>query len=162
MGVGNLELYGEDGRLNGSFVYMLLCCDGGPIYVKIGLTDRLTQRMKALRTGCPVAPKQFAWVEVRSRKRARLLEDTLHRDLGRWRVSGEWFRFAPEDRERFNATWKAVFAQFVEPLWPLQWNKVNVEAFAREAERRQRYLRNEFQKNRVAWQDAQKACVRTP
>lgn len=40
MTVGSLNLYNGNGRMRGSFVYMLLCHEAGhDIYVKAGLTE---------------------------------------------------------------------------------------------------------------------------
>lgn len=147
-----------DGRLRGTYVYMLCCSDNGPWYVKIGISDRPTVRLRSLRAGCPVAPQVFAFVEVRSRPRALAMESALLVRMQRWRVHGEWISFSLEDRPAFQAAWKTVFAEFTEPGWPLKWEQVSVRAVVADDAQRGHVMRRALQRRGRAYRDFTKCC----
>ena len=136
MGLGNLGLYRPDGRLRGTFVYVLLCRDAGPVYAKVGISDRPSRRLQTLRQGCPVSPRQFCWFEVRSRRKARTIEAQLHGALRSWAAHGEWFRVPVEHKPQFNACLRTVIDVHREPAWPCTWEKVSVSAVAADDQRR--------------------------
>src|ERR1700740_2332063 len=91
--------YTPDGRLQGAFVYMLLCQDQGDVYVKVGISESLMERFQTLNHGCPVTPRQFAYFRVRSRDRARKIEANLHYAFRKWLQHGEWFCIPVEEKE---------------------------------------------------------------
>lgn len=157
MSVGNFGIYHRDGRLRGSYVYMLLCRDAGPIHVKIGMTDIPTQRLSALRTNIPIKPEIFAIVEVFSRKEALRLEQGLHKELKKWRTDGEWFRFEDSDKGEFNLIWQRVFERFAKPGWPLYWVKIPVQPLAKLARQRQAAYRYRWRVRGKAYQDFERA-----
>jgi hypothetical protein len=111
-----------------NYVYMLLCADEGPIYVKVGITDRPTQRMAAIATGCPVPMISLSILETSCRKAARDLERALHLAFGKWRTKGEWFQLVLEDKKEFNEAWKAVFSVHSTPSYRLKWSHISVDA----------------------------------
>lgn len=140
MSVGNLGLYRPDGRLRGSFVYMLLCRDKeGPVYVKAGITDKPDDRLLALRLGCPVTPRQFHTMEVMSRRKARNVERDLHQAFRRWAAHGEWFRISMDDRQQFNEAWRGVLALHAVPGWPARWERVPVQPLVEMKQRASRF-----------------------
>lgn len=151
-------LYGKDGRVRGSFVYMLLCQDSGPIYVKIGLSNDPFQRMHALRNGCPVELRRFAFVAVPSRKFATKLEMWLHHDLSPWRSQGEWFKFAPEEKPDFNKGWQAAFSKCALPGWPLTWTQMPVAKLMEQWERRKRFAQRLWRRRGRSYQDYLRHC----
>lgn len=121
----------EDGNEDlRSFAYMLFCHDqGGPIYVKIGMSDSPLFRVLELKTGCPMNMDRLAIVRVWSREAAQSLEIDLHHAFKRWRLDGEWFRMSLADKNRFNATWKEVFQKYARPDWPMKWHQISVREF---------------------------------
>jgi len=136
MTVGSLGLYRPDGRLRGVHVYMLLCRDDGPVYVKVGISKSPTDRLMALRSGCAVTPRQFFSFEVRSKGKALGIERDLHRAFYRWLAQGEWFRVPIAERAEFNAAWQPVVDRHRESGWPCRWERVSVSAFMADAHRR--------------------------
>ena len=113
------------GRLRPTFIYMLTCSEGAPFYIKIGITDQITQRMKTLMTACPVKPVQLSVCEARSRGWARKIEKSLHGAMAKWRCNGEWFRVGIEDKTDFNKAWKVVFWEYDTAIWPLAWTHIS-------------------------------------
>ena len=139
MSIGNFGLYRQDGRLRGSYVYMLLCRDDGPIYVKVGITDRPDSRLLALRLGCPVVPRQFCTMEVVSRRKARAIEIDLHAAFGQWAAHGEWFKVDMSHKTEFNEAWKQVLARHTMAGWPAAWSRVAVQPVIEAKHRAQKY-----------------------
>lgn len=161
MSVTNISktLYRKDGRVRGSFVYMLLCQDdAGPIYVKIGMSDDPFQRMQALRNGCPVQPRRFAFVAVPSRRLAKKIESFLHGELSPWRSQGEWFKFEPAEKADFNKGWQSAFRKAAIPGYPLEWTHIAVEFLIKEWDRRRNVARGIWKKRGRVYQDFRKHC----
>ncbi len=157
MSIGNLGLYRKDGRIRGSFVYMLLCRDdGGPIYFKVGITDNLYVRMQALRRGCPVTPRYFHSFEVPHRRYALGVERALHKALNRWRAHGEWFKVLMTEKDEFNMAHSAVLDRYRTAAWPCRWEKVAVLPLIAEGDRKSRYIRRVFRRRGAAFQDYRK------
>lgn len=139
MGVVDPGGYTISGRIDGSYVYMLLCSEGDAIYIKIGMTCTPTKRLYALVNNCPLKPEIFATANVYSRKMAYAVERALHRKMRHWRQHGEWFRLTPAERAEFNQGWKDVFAKFAKPHWPMYWVQTEVAPVMRRAKLRQRH-----------------------
>jgi hypothetical protein len=153
MTVHNLSLYHSDGRLRGVYVYMLLCQDDGPLYVKIGISRTPTKRVKQLWLGCPVTPRYFATVEVRSEQKAKKIERELLAAMGKWSQTGEWLRLSVDDKPEFNSKWKAVFSENVEPGWPLAWSQADVQALRADGQSKMNFARKLWRKRGRAYQD---------
>lgn len=157
MTIGSLGIYRQNGRIKGSFVYMLLCHDEGPnIYIKVGMTDCPDKRLAALRTGCPITPKLFYTVEVENRNKAKKLEAELLFVYQPWHHNGEWFMVPAEDKTEFNKSWKKAFAAFHSPSWPLSWSKVAIEPLIKLGEKRARFVRMRYRRNGRAYRDFRK------
>lgn len=142
-----------NGRLRGSYVYMLLCQDDEQIYIKVGKSDAPLRRLNELRTSCAVTPKLLAYAEVTSSRIALAMEKDIHVSMAPWQTTGEWYRFESEEKERFNEAWKQVFQKYAKPGWPLQWTKVSVEAIAKVAESRKRLYQHRWATRGRAYQD---------
>jgi hypothetical protein len=140
MSVENSHRFHSDGRLRGSYVYMLLCRDDGPVYIKIGISDAPSKRLMALRTACPVQPRQFCFVEVRSRSRARTIEKQLHFAMDAWHTQGEWFRVAMHEKPAFNQAWRSVLNANRETGWRYEWERISVPAFAKQLDQNRRAM----------------------
>lgn len=69
------------------FVYLL--SDGE--YVKIGYSKNPKKRRKAVQSGNPRQIKLVAKKEVAGRNRALAIEQSLHKQYGKYRKVGEWF-----------------------------------------------------------------------
>jgi lambda repressor-like predicted transcriptional regulator len=73
-----------------AFIYIIQCCDDNG-YVKIGLTtDNAVSRQLSLQVGCPYELKVVASFNVSGE--LRKIEQTLHNQLERFRLRGEWFK----------------------------------------------------------------------
>ena len=142
MSIGSLGLYRADGRIRGTYVYLLLCRDAGPIYAKVGISDVPYRRLLVLRLGCPVKPRQFFTFEVRSRKKALKVERAIHAGLARWAAHGEWFKVEPDHKADFNAALATAIAPHRETGWPCEWSRTRVAPLIRDAhERRDAVMR---------------------
>ena len=131
------HIYGNDGRIRGAYIYMLLCQDdGGPVYVKIGMSSNPTQRLHALRLGCPVTPHQFCTMRHSSSKIALKTERILHKALKQWRSSGEWYRVPVSEQKEFNQALRAALNSYHRSGFPQVWEKVPVQPLVRLAEQR--------------------------
>jgi hypothetical protein len=115
----------RNGRIQGTYVYLVLCEEGASIFVKIGISDQPIKRLRELATGCPLVPGVLAYVELPSRPLALLAERGLHSQFTQWRSRGEWFRFRKRDREKFNAGLNTVLSKWKGPSWPMKWTKLN-------------------------------------
>jgi hypothetical protein len=144
----------SDGRPIGCYVYMLLCQDDGPIYVKVGVANEPLKRLQGLLTACPVTPWQYATVRVRSRRRALELERNLLEVFRPWRARGEWLSLTPEEKPAFNAAWRRVFGVFSESGWRLQWEMLRVQPYLRKVNQLIHHRRRQFARAPRAERDA--------
>jgi predicted GIY-YIG superfamily endonuclease len=158
--VGNLGLYRPDGRIKGSYVYMLLCRDDGPIYVKVGMTDDLYGRLRSLRNGCPITPRRFCSMEFPSRRWALNAERALQKAFKRWKAHGEWFRILPADKAEFNEAWRTGLTNYVAPEWPNKWEQIAVQPLIAAADQRQRYMARKVMRRGRAYRDACKSGLK--
>lgn len=110
------------------FVYMALCQDDGPIYVKVGMSQRPDRRLVGLKVACPIPIHQLYICEIGTKKKARIVEHALHIGLIKWAITGEWFRLQGDDKTAFNGAWQAVFREQGKPNRPLKWEKADVSA----------------------------------
>ena len=136
-----MNLYRPDGRLRGCGVYMLFChdpADDGPVYIKIGYANVPLERLNQLLARCPLEPKEFAWTETSTRRRALAIEQSLHRICAPWCAKGEWFSVSMEARAEFRKLCNQVLDLFREPAWPLTWGWIDVPAFLADQRRRVR------------------------
>lgn len=72
----------------GELVYFI---EGAPGFVKIGYTNALAKRIRALQCGCPMEIDLLAYARGGPR-----LEREYHRRFAHWRAAGEWFKLSPE------------------------------------------------------------------
>lgn len=147
MSVGNLMAFHADGRMRGCFVYMLLCQEDGPIYIKVGKTVSPSARLQQLKTGCPFVPRIFAVAEVGSKGRQSRVEFDLHVAFKAWHSHGEWFAVNEADRARFNAAWKPVLSRYSDAAWHLKWQQFDVGQLDQEAKRKKRFAQHNFMRN---------------
>lgn len=117
-----------DGRLRGSFVYMLLCKSEEALFVKIGVSDNPTTRLSELLVGCPVEPLLFSVAHIPTRTRAELLERVLQRSVQKWSTRGEWFSLKVSESAAFKATWRAALKHYDKPAWPVRWTTISIAA----------------------------------
>lgn len=143
----------QEGRIAGSFVYMLLCRDEDRIYIKIGHSIQPEKRFNSLRNGCPVTPRSFSVIHVPSKTIANRLEQDLHCVFEHWRVSGEWFAMSAEDKQEFNARLHHTLKLYSKPLWRLRIQKVAAKTLIDIATRRQAYWRARFKRGGKAYRD---------
>lgn len=150
------------GRMTGCFVYMLFCQDGGPVYVKIGISEHPDDRLAALRTTCAVTPRAFSVIEVRNRKMALRVERALQRAFAKDQTTGEWFVFPEGGGAEFRSRRREVLKKFdIDPTRPLHWSTVHVKPLADLAAKKRRYYyrRHKRMLKSRAYQDFRKeAC----
>lgn len=142
-----------EGRVIGSFVYMLLCRDESKIYIKVGHSIRPERRFHEIRNNCPVTPRTFYVIPMPGAALAKELENTLHDRFDKWRVSGEWFAMTVEDKEDFNRRLRDVLSGFSMPSWPVKVDKVPAKTLIKIAERRKAYWQHKFRRGGKAYQD---------
>lgn len=148
-----MSYYDTDGRLVGSYVYLLLCQDGGPIYVKAGISSDPLKRLQGLRSGCPVTPRQFYTMKRPSRRNALRIECALHMAFGPWLVHGEWFKVPAEDKPVFNAAMRSAIAPHTMTGYPAEWTRIAVKPLAQLAASRRQYFRSRWARMGVAFHD---------
>lgn len=158
MGFGRTLLHDHNGRMSGSFCYMILCEVSGFIYIKIGHSSDPFRRLTEIRTGCPLEPKICAYCHVFSKDMAVSIERELHAELKAWRSRGEWFVFPAVDKEQFNTGWKKVFARHAAKSWPLRWQKASARQLQRLSNQRRAWAQNRFRERGFAYQDFAKHC----
>jgi hypothetical protein len=67
-------------------------------YVKIGVTDNLKRRISGIQSGHPVKLKIITTWDLEDEELERRVEQRLHRQLARYKTSGEWFKLSLEGR----------------------------------------------------------------
>jgi hypothetical protein len=80
-------------------VYLFAAFVPHPI-VKIGITNSVERRAREIFTHSPVACTLVASVNAGSERRAREIEQHLHRQHKAARSHGEWFLITPDEAER--------------------------------------------------------------
>lgn len=145
--------FNPEGRVVGSFVYLLLCWDETKIYIKVGHSIQPEKRFHALRNGCPVTPRTFSVIAVPGSEIAKQLEAELHSAFDKWRVSGEWFSLTVDDKEEFNRKLRESMRSHGRPLYPLKIQKVPAKVLIRIAEQRLAYWRHRYKKGGAAYRD---------
>lgn len=134
----DLRLYNSDGTVNGSNVYTLICQDDGPMYIKIGVSDRPLQRFSEIRGLNPVKPRTLAVMNISSRPRAFEAEAALHRACKKWHHSLEWFRVTTEEFKQFRAVCNKVLGRYGTDDHRRKWVQFNAQELVKEAARNQR------------------------
>ena len=149
------SMMNEFGTIRATYVYMLLCQDDGPLYIKIGITERPDQRLMELVNSCPVSPAVYALVGTNNRKYAQSLEGALLDGYKKWRTNGEWLALSVDDKPEFNEIWKSIFRTFQKrwPAWDAKWDKVSVPGMVKRAKARAAYYRNKFNRLGKAGKD---------
>ena len=145
--------FNPEGRVVGSFVYLLLCRDESRIYIKVGHSIQPEKRFHALRNGCPVTPRTFSVIAVPGPSIAKRLEAELHHAFKKWRVAGEWFCFSESDKAEFNDRLRAAIESHAMPSYPLRIDKVPAKTLVRLAEQRQAYWRRRYKRGGAAYRD---------
>ena len=75
------------------YIYVI---SGGEIYVKIGTSNHVGKRMRALTTGSPFELSIFDSIKLRSKAQANKHEREIHAKLAPLRARGEWFTIEPK------------------------------------------------------------------
>lgn len=146
-------LFRSDGRMRGSYVYMLMCSQGEKIHIKVGQSDDPIARLQQIRVGCPFIPKILATAEVATRPLALELEGLLHAAFRLWHVHGEWFTFEPADKPLFNEAWREVFSCFSDKSRPLFWSQLSVRALIKQGQQNRNFLRRQWARKGSAFHD---------
>lgn len=123
------------GWYGGSYVYFLICAGDaeGVIFIKIGLSDNPTDRLRDLVNNCARPPLTFAWVHTYSRGISMKIEKELHRRFKEWRVKGEWFKFTLDEKDSvFKPIRSEVLSGWKTPDWPLELSVIDVNRFLSE------------------------------
>jgi len=95
------------------YVYAICCPDGGnKVYVKFGRSINVAQRLRELKTGCPLQPMVVYSARIGRLSRASQFEKMLHGMFGEKHETGEWFKFRTWDLEEMAARCKAALATF--------------------------------------------------
>jgi hypothetical protein len=140
--IESVPVFNCDGRLRGSYVYLLICQVGPEIRIKIGQSASPLARLASIRTGCAVIPDTIAIAELHSKRIALQLERRLHEIMDEWRTHGEWFSFAEADRAEFNARLRPIVASYSTASRPIRWRKYSVDKLIKDGHARRRYMRH--------------------
>jgi hypothetical protein len=147
------QRFHADGRLRGSYVYLLMCQDLKHIHVKVGESKQPGDRLRRLMVGCPLDPGLLAVCELPSKRVAQTVEAELHEAFDQWRTHGEWFRFTLEDKPAFNDAWRPVLQRRSTENWPLHWTKMPVKQLLDHAQKRRDVYRARFMQKPMAYRD---------
>jgi hypothetical protein len=147
------NLYTPDGRLRGSYVYMLLCQIAGPIHIKVGRSSNPFARLESLRMACPVIPQALSVAEVHSHKKAVIIERELHAALKRWHSHLEWFVVEPAEKTDFNAAWKPILDFHSNANRRIHWNHFSVPKLIADARKRAQLRGRNFMCRGKAYRD---------
>ena len=145
--------YTIDGRMRGSYVYMLLCEIGDEVHVKVAHSCDPLRRLGELRNGCPVTPGIIAVAELSSRRIAVQAETHLHYAFAPWHSHLEWFKFRWDQRAEFNAAWKPTLRSFSTPSRPVCWRKYSVPAITAAAQKRKGFIQRQYARSSQAYRD---------
>jgi hypothetical protein len=125
----NVSTFHANGRIQGSYVYMLMCLgDGDRYHIKVGMSDKPMDRFFGILTSLPFEPVIFAIAELPTRKMACAVETELHTAFERWHAAREWFEFFPADKASFNEAWQGVFRSYSKPSWKVTWTQLSASA----------------------------------
>lgn len=141
MRVTTAQAFHPNGRIRGSYVYMLMCQTQEAIHIKVGISDDPLARLRSLRADCQIEPGILAIAELPNRRMALNFEQELRCVLARWRNSGEWLQFESADKADFNASIQSAAVHFSKPAWPIRWQKLSVPALIAEGRWRQAFIR---------------------
>lgn len=149
------SMMNQFGTIRATYVYMLLCQDDGPVYIKIGITERPDQRLMEIVNNCPVSPAIYATVAINNRKYAQSLERALLDGYKKWRTNGEWIAVETSEKPQFNTVWKEIFTTFRKrwPTWEGRWEKVSVPGMVKRAKARAKNYRRKFRNIGAAGRD---------
>jgi hypothetical protein len=146
-------MFHPDGRIRGSYVYMLMCENSDGIHIKVGRSNNPLGRLATLLTACPLSPGVMATAELPNRRIALNFEQELHCALAPWRTNGEWFLFDSSDKAEFNESLQRAAAHFSKPSWPIRWQKHSVPALLSLARQRKAYVARMHRKQGRACRD---------
>ncbi len=142
------NLFTSDGRLRGSYVYMLLCQIEECIHIKIGRSCTLRARL----TEVPEA-QVISLAEVVSLRQARRLSTELHDALARWHLCLEWFTVLPSERGEFNAAWRPVIDAHSTASRRIHWRNYSLLALRSAAQEHAREQQRRFMRRGRGFQD---------
>jgi|SRR6185437_13811946 len=134
------SLFRKGASSGGCYIYFLSCRgeEDNVVYIKIGLSEFPLERMKALVNGCPLEPLTFGTVHVYSRDLAKKIERALHLLFKTWRTRGEWFKFALEDKHKFNHLRGLLFEKYRSSAWPMNTVLIDIDPYL-DMQRRRMY-----------------------
>jgi hypothetical protein len=126
------------GDSQGSFVYLLLCRDGGPLYFKLGVTDLPTRRLGQIKRHAPATPLRFCFFEMPTRLRALTVAHALRLVLRPWQRRGGAFAVELAEKPVFNAALRLALEPHRTERWPCTWHCLSIAALERRASEQQR------------------------
>ena len=71
--------------------YIVYFIRDGIGHVKIGITNNINNRLKALQTACALKLQYYAGLQVPNKFKAQEIERYLHEKFNDYRLNGEWF-----------------------------------------------------------------------
>lgn len=74
--------------------------DGGPMYIKVGISATPGQRALGVQTGCPIKIRRTVAFTCSSRETARAAELAFHAALEPHKSNGEWFKMEWSDEAK--------------------------------------------------------------
>lgn len=127
MTVVTLRIHNRDGRARSHYVYLVLCQDDGPIYVRVGHSAHPVEHVRHVRANAPATPRFVAYSEVGTRSLARLVERAMHDSLSEWRFKRAWYVAKLSEQQAFRKSVQRVLARFSTPERTLTLQQIEIE-----------------------------------
>jgi len=123
----HLRLYNERGFLSGHYVYTLICQeDGGPLYIKVGMSSNPVERFSTIRNGNPLTAITLAALDLPHKDVARLIEKEIHLAAQWCHHSLEWFKLPVDQFDAFKACCAKILDKYSKPGRPrLRWTHLD-------------------------------------
>jgi hypothetical protein len=148
MTIERAHLYTIDGRLRGSYVYMVLWRFDAFIHVKLGRSCSPFEGLKRWTEAHVISV-----AEVPTLRTAARLEACLREIFIPWQTDLECFSVRFEEWPTFKAAWRPVLAEMSTPSRRIHWRNYSVQAIASDATRRRRERQRTFMRRPLAYQD---------
>jgi hypothetical protein len=148
MTIERAGLYTSDGRMRGSYVYMVLWQVEEPIVIKLGRSCTPLSGIERL-----IEARVISLLEVPSLRAAVRLQSELCAALSKWNSCLEWFTVLPQDRAEFNAAWRPVIAAHSSPSRRIHWHNYSVPALIASARRGRVERQRRFMDRPLAYHD---------
>jgi hypothetical protein len=148
MTIERAGLYTIDGRLRGSYVYMVLWRIDVRIQVKLGRSSSPFAGLKRWTEAHVICIAEVPTLHTAVRLEAQLREVFIP-----WRADPECFSVRVVEWPTFKAAWRPVLDAMSSPSRRIHWRNYSVQAIATDAIRRRRERQRTFMQRPLTYQD---------